>query len=187
MTILSFINQSDLDSYFLNNINSEGFWIQFSKLNEPKLTYEEAVTTAIKYGFIDGQMKRLNENYYIRYFTKRRPKSIWSTKNKKTANYLIETNQMTAAGLKMVEIAKSNGCWEKADLPPDDFSLEEFTIMLKLYPLAIENFLKMSPSVQKTYALSYYVLKTETSRNKRLELIIKRLEKNLKPMDPMTL
>ena len=40
----------------------------------------------------------------------------------------------------------------------------------------------MSPSIQKTYAKSYFYLKTEQAKQNRLEIIIKRLEDNLKPM-----
>ena len=54
--------------------------------------------------------------------------------------------------------------------------------LLKETELAYSNFLAMSPSVKKTYARAYYDAKTDNGRVKRLSWIIKRLNKNLKPM-----
>ena len=182
MEILSFESKQAFDDYLINHVDRDGFWVRFYKGPGPKLTWEDSVEVALKYGFIDGHLKSIDEYTYQRYFTKRRPKSVWSTKNKNTVNWLIETNQMHDAGLKAVLIAKENGCWDKGDTPPDDFSLDDFKMRLSNYKNAYENYLKMSPSVQKTYALSYYALKTDAARLRRLDVIKNRLEQNLKPI-----
>lgn len=187
MTYIYFNSQKEFDDYLKEHLNDPGFWIKLSKKKEPKLTYEESIDVALKHGWIDGTLKRLDDNYYLKYYSKRRPNSIWSTKNKKAVIRLISNNQMHEAGLKAVAIAKENGCWDKADLPPADYSLEAFTNLLITFSKAYNNFISMSSSIQKTYALSYYTLKTETARNRRLNVIVSRLELNLKPMDPLPL
>lgn len=183
MEIRTFKSQIEFDNFLEKYPNEPGFWIKFSKKNEPKLTYDEAVVIALKHGWIDGQVKRIDDDYFIRYFTQRRAKSVWSTKNKKTITHLMETHQMTPAGLAAVETAKANGCWERADLPPDDFSMADFESRIAISNLALANFQSMSPSIKKTYAMSYYTLKTPLSRQKRLQVIIDRLEKKMKPLD----
>lgn len=81
-----------------------------------------------------------------------------------------------------MKIAKKNGCWDRADLPPEDFDLEGFKARLTQTPKAYANYVAMSPSIQKTYAMSYYTLKTDVARQRRFAVIIARLEQNLKPM-----
>jgi hypothetical protein len=89
---------------------------------------------------------------------------------------------MKSPGYEAVEIAKKNGCWDRADLPPEDFDLEAFKALVTPTPKAYVNYIAMSPSIQKTYAMSYYTLKTDVARQRRLAVIIARLEQNLKPM-----
>jgi uncharacterized protein YdeI (YjbR/CyaY-like superfamily) len=184
VNIIYFKTKQNFHSYLSENYNSEaGIWIKFDKRNIPdKLTPDEALKEALMFGWIDGQIKRLDEDFYLKYFTKRRPKSIWSTRNKKIAEELINSKEMQPSGKHQIDIAKKDGRWEKSDILPDDFSVEDFKTLLQNNPKALDNYLKMSPSIQKTYAISYYVLKKEDSRNNRLAKIIERLLENKKPM-----
>ena len=182
MEVLYFENVKSFDNYLRSHIDGDSFWLKISKEDKPKLTADEAVEVALCYGWIDSTNKRIDENHYIKYFAKRRPKSVWSTKNKLTIERLIADHRMHQAGLEAIEIAKKNGCWDKADLPPEDFNIDHFKTLLLDTPKALEHFIHMSNSVQKTYALSYYTLKTLEARARRIKVIIERLEQNLKPM-----
>lgn len=86
------------------------------------------------------------------------------------------------SGLLAVESAKKDGRWERADQIPSDYSIDGLKNLLCHDEKALRNFLKMSPSVQKTYALSYFALKRPESRERRLKIIIERLMNNLPPM-----
>jgi len=55
-------------------------------------------------------------------------------------------------------------------------------LLIKSNDIAYNNFMKMSKSVQNTYAMSYYILKKPESKDNRLEMIIKRLINNSPPM-----
>lgn len=163
---------------------SDGILIRYDKtLKESSLTYEESLDIALSFGWIDGVLKRIDEKFYTRYFTKRSSKSIWSTKNKASVERLMKNGLMMPSGIEAVEVAKRDGRWERADLPPTDFSVDAFKDLLISYPIAYESYLSFSPSIQKTYAMSYYVLKKEDSRIRRLEVIVSRLKKHLKPME----
>ena len=89
---------------------------------------------------------------------------------------------MMPSGLYQIELAKKDGRWEKSDQLPTDFSIDAFKNLLKSDPTAYQNFIHMSPSIQKTYVISYYILKKPESRSNRLKVIIERLHQNLKPM-----
>ncbi len=163
--------------------NHPGIWIKFDKTKSTSsLTAEEALDEALCFGWIDGQIKRVDEQFYLKYFAKRTSKSIWSTKNKTSVERLTQLRKMMPAGLSAVESAKRDGRWERADHDPIEYSKEDFITLLSCDSMALENYLKMSPSVQKTYAISYYVLKKDETRKKRLSIIIDRLKMNLKPM-----
>jgi uncharacterized protein YdeI (YjbR/CyaY-like superfamily) len=168
---------------FSHHEKHPGIWIRFDKLKQTSsLTPFEALDVALCYGWIDGLLKRLDDQFYIKYFAKRTLHSIWSTRNKGYAQKLIDQGLMMPAGFEAMELAKKDGRWEKADLPPEDFDIEDFKQKIGISQKALMTYQSFTPSIQKIYALSYYMLKKPESRQKRLAVIIERLEKGLKPM-----
>lgn len=167
----------------INHHDHPGIWIKFDKRHmKDKLKPEEALDIALCFGWIDGIIKRIDDDFYLKYFTKRLDTSVWSTKNKKSIERLIKDGLMKPAGLLTVEKAKKDGRWDKADQPPLDYSFDEFMLLIKPNNIAYQNFIMMSKSVQKTYAMSYFILKKQESREKRLTIIIQRLVNNSPPM-----
>lgn len=184
MEPLFFVSSEDFENWLdTNHQTSKGVWIKFDKSkNNTRLTNQEAVRVALCYGWINGHVKRIDERYFINYFTKRLKTSVWSTINKKTALELIEKGLMKPSGLAAVILAQQDGGWEKADRPPIDFDLDSFTKLIKQDALVYENYMQFSVSIRKTYAMSYFALKKEESRQRRLLVVIDRLRNNLKPM-----
>jgi uncharacterized protein YdeI (YjbR/CyaY-like superfamily) len=81
---------------------------------------------ALRFGWIDGIVRTIDEERYMQRWTPRRPKSKWSLVNKNIALRLIAEGQMSPAGLATVEAAKASGEWDRAytvqkvtPLPPD--------------------------------------------------------------------
>jgi uncharacterized protein YdeI (YjbR/CyaY-like superfamily) len=95
---------------------SEGLWLKIAKKGSgiESVTYDQAVEVALCYGWIDGQVRKFDEDYYLQRFTPRRPRSKWSKVNRKKAMELIERGVMKAAGLREVERAKADGRWDAA-------------------------------------------------------------------------
>lgn len=184
MDILFFKSEEEILSWFQTHHQSDqGIWIKFDKTKTSStLTAYEALQSALCYGWIDGQIKRIDDTFYIKYFKKRSNKSIWSTLNKKYANQLIKDKKMMPPGLEEIQKAKKDGRWEQSDKPPVEYDLDAFKSLLKDYSKAYDTYMNFSPSIQKTYAMSYFILKKPESRSRRLEVIIKRLESGLKPM-----
>jgi len=115
-----------------NHALSSGVRLQIAKkgANQSTVSYAEALSIALCYGWIDGQKGALDEQCWLQKFTPRRPKSIWSKINTQKVTDLITQGKMQPAGLKEVEAAKQDGRWDKAyqgqrDLEmPEDFQLE---------------------------------------------------------------
>jgi uncharacterized protein YdeI (YjbR/CyaY-like superfamily) len=90
-----------------NHTDEKAVWIIIQKKGStrPGLRYEEAVLEAVAHGWIDGKMKRLNDNEFMQRFTPRRRNSVWSLSNRERAERLISEGRMTPAGLRTVEEA----------------------------------------------------------------------------------
>ncbi len=167
-----------------NAVSDEGTWLIFGKAGGPKtLKASEALEEALCFGWIDGQMQKIDEVSYRKYFSQRRPNSKWSEKNKRLVSELEKRGIMTDHGRAKIEEAKTNGQWD-APKPPGitEEDIEQVARILEPYETAHTNFLGMSPSVRKTYTRAYLDAKTDAGREKRLAWMVDRLNQNLKPM-----
>ncbi len=167
-----------------NSQSSAGVWLVFGKTDSLKtLTATEALEEALCFGWIDGQMAKIDEDSYKKYFAPRKARSKWSEKNKALAADLEKRGLMTDFGREKIAEAKKNGMWDAQDLMKlTDEQIEVLSNLLGGHETAYTNYQNMPPSVRKTYARAYYDAKTDAGREKRLAWIIDRLNKNLKPM-----
>lgn len=163
---------------------SNGIWLLFGKKGKiVTLSAGEALEEALCHGWIDGQIQSLDDGSYKKYFARRMPKSKWSDKNKKLAQTLIEKGLMTRPGLEAVERARKIGSWDNAGRPLiDDEQIRMFRGIIQPYEPAYTNLLAMPHSVQRTYTGFYLDARSDKTRQARLEKIIDRLNRNLKPM-----
>ena len=99
-----------------NHASSTGVWLKLAKKGSPTSTvsYAEALQEALCFGWIDGQIRRHDEHFYLQRFTPRRARSKWSQTNREHAERLIAQGRMHPAGLAQIEAAKADGRWEAA-------------------------------------------------------------------------
>jgi uncharacterized protein YdeI (YjbR/CyaY-like superfamily) len=117
LPVLLFPTQADWSAWLEEqHASAAGAWVKIAKkgTGHSSVSYAEAVSTALCYGWIDGQKAAFDEIYYVQRFTPRRPRSNWSQANREAATALIEAGLMRPAGLREVERAKANGRWEAA-------------------------------------------------------------------------
>lgn len=95
---------------------SAGFWLKLSKAGAVTATIskEDAIEAALCCGWIDGQLGKFDEHYYLVRMTPRRPRSRWSAKNRATAGRLADQGRLRSAGLAEIEAAKADGRWDAA-------------------------------------------------------------------------
>jgi uncharacterized protein YdeI (YjbR/CyaY-like superfamily) len=157
-----------------NHASSSGIWLVYAKKHTgiPSLTYAEAVEEALCFGWIDSLVHPVDEAFYQQIFTPRKEKSAWSALNRKRVEQLIASRQMTAAGMKMIELAKSNGQWdahaktEAMDMPA------ELTQALKANAAAKNNWPTYTTSQQKAFLRMVDGAKTAETRAKRVARVI---------------
>jgi uncharacterized protein YdeI (YjbR/CyaY-like superfamily) len=111
-----------------NHESSRLVWMRIRKIasKKPGILLSEAVKEAIRFGWIDGQITTIDQDYFYLRFTPRGAKSVWSLINKKRAQTFIDEGTMMPLGLKAVENGKVNHTWqaaysssEKPELPQD--------------------------------------------------------------------
>lgn len=95
---------------------SPGLWMKIAKKDAPEASvqYPEALDMALCFGWIDGQKKSIDQQYWLQKFTPRAKRSIWSKVNRDKVAALIEKGLMQPAGLAEIERAKADGRWEAA-------------------------------------------------------------------------
>jgi len=98
------------------HVGSTGLWLKLAKKGCPDITvsYAETLDVALCFGWIDGQKRPLDDEYWLQRFTPRKPGSKWSKINRGKAAALTAAGQMQPAGLREVEAAKADGRWAAA-------------------------------------------------------------------------
>lgn len=166
-----------------NHLIKDSIWLIIHKKASPNpnLTWSEAVDEALCFGWIDSTKKSIDNEKYIQYFCKRKPRSNWSKVNKDKVKILIEQGLMKEAGRKSIEIAKENGSWTILDdvealVIPEDLK-EEFG----KHKGSREYFDSLSKSAKKI--LLYWVIsaKRKETRQKRVLEIAENASQKLKP------
>ena len=99
-----------------HHASSNGLWLKIAKRGaaEPSVSYAEAVDIALCWGWIDGQKKGLDDQYFLQRFTPRRPRSVWSKINVEKAQALIDAGRMQVPGHAQITAAKADGRWARA-------------------------------------------------------------------------
>jgi uncharacterized protein YdeI (YjbR/CyaY-like superfamily) len=164
-----------------NHASSTGIWLIYAKKHTgiPSLSYADAVEEALCFGWIDSLVHPVDDSLYKQIFTPRKPSSAWSPLNKKRVEQLIAGEQMTAAGLKMIELAKTSGRWdahaqtEALTMPP------ELKKALNGNANAKKNWPTYTVSQQKAFLRMLHDAKTPDTRAKRIARILDIVSKRI--------
>ncbi|MGZ8600270.1 MAG: YdeI/OmpD-associated family protein [Actinomycetota bacterium] len=99
-----------------HHASASSVWIRVAKKGSGirSVTRDEAVESALCFGWIDGQARSLDERTFLQRFSPRRARSPWSLINRDRATELIRIGRMRPAGLEEVERAKRDGRWDAA-------------------------------------------------------------------------
>jgi len=161
-----------------------GVWLKFAKkgASVTTVTYAEALEVALCYGWIDAQVKRLDETYYLQRFTPRRARSKWSKLNREAATRLIEAGLMQPPGRAEVERAKADGRWEAAyDSPATATVPEDLEQALRRNKKARELFATLSAANRYAILHRIHDAKRPETRARRIAQFVEMLARGEKP------
>lgn len=166
-----------------NHLEANGVWIRFYKKNSgiASVTYPEAVDSALCYGWIDAQLKSIDELSYKQHYTPRRPKSIWSKRNIEHIARLTLEGRIKPAGLKQVEAAKADGRWAAAyDSPQNMILPEDFESKLAKNKTASAFYESLNKTNKYAICWRIQTAKRPETKEKRMKEILEMLERGEK-------
>lgn len=179
--VLLFTTQKEWHTWLLANYaQPKGVWLKLAKKagGQQSVTYSEAVEEALCFGWIDGQVYRYDNAYYLQKFTPRNPKSVWSKINVAKVTALIDNGRMHPSGLQAVENAKLHGLWDTAyDSPQDMTTPDDFQAALNSHPKAKAFFKSLNRTNKYAFNWRIETAKRPETRQTRIEKIIEMLEK----------
>lgn len=99
--------------------DSPGLWIKLAKAGSgiASVTKAEAIDAALCHGWIDGQLGKYDDAFWLVRFTPRKTRSKWSQVNRARAEELLAAGRVHPGGLAQIEAARSDGRWEAAYAP----------------------------------------------------------------------
>lgn len=183
MEAVFFKDSSELRKWLAENHQSATeIWVGYYKKNSGKanFTWSESVDQALCFGWIDGIRKSIDEESYKIRFTPRKPTSIWSAVNIKKIENLKAQGLMQPAGLEAFAKKKKDKSQVYA-FEQKEVSLDPvYENQIKANTKAWDYFQQLSPYYKK--ASIWYVMsaKRETTRQKRIQILIECSEKGEK-------
>ena len=150
-------------------------WISLRKKHvQPRgLVWADAVQEALCFGWIDGQVQRVDDDTVRQRWTPRRPVSIWSTVNVALAESLIAQGRMTPAGLAAFEARRTDrtGVYSHEGAHPDTLP-HEYAARLAADERAAIWWGEVPPSWRRRYVAWVMSAKTEPTRDRRVTQLI---------------
>jgi uncharacterized protein YdeI (YjbR/CyaY-like superfamily) len=178
--LMFFGDQQSFENWLENNHDTSlRIRLQIAKKNSDvvSVSYDEALESALCYGWVDSQKEKFDDKMWVQRFGPRGAKSIWSKINKEIAELLIKNGRMKPSGFKVIEAAKQNGLWDKAyesqsnASMPEDFAIElERNVKAKAFYDTLDR--------QNKYAILFRIhnVKKQETRVKRIKQFVLMLE-----------
>jgi uncharacterized protein YdeI (YjbR/CyaY-like superfamily) len=187
LEIMPFKNPAEFEKWLAKEHERDhGIWMKFAKKSSgiETIVYAEALDVALCYGWIDGQVKKFDDDYYLQRWTPRRKRSKWSTRNREHVARLIEAGRMRPAGQAQIDAAKADGRWDSAYDGPSKIAIPE----------DLEREFARDPAIRQTfdgltstnrYAILYHLhdAKKPETRERRLQKYLGLLRAGKGPHD----
>ena len=155
-----------------------GVWLKLAKASSgiPSMTSDEAVDVGLCWGWISGQRRGLDDEWYLQKYVPRRPRSRWSQVNVRKVAELTAAGRMRPPGIAEVEAAQADGRWDAAYVSQKDFTVPgDLRTALDADPAAAAAFDALGRTEQYAVVLDLVTARDRDTRHARLERAVARL------------
>lgn len=174
LPILTFPTQAAWDEWLVEQgASPHGAWLKFAKKGSRQTTLSklEAIEVALAHGWVDGQLDKFDDQFWLVRFTRRGSRSRWSQVNRDLATRLLAEGRMTPAGRAAVEAAQRDGRWDAAYAPQSRAEVpNDLRAALDAEPKAAAFFKNLTGA--NRFAVIYRVNEARTAKT-RVERIAK--------------
>jgi uncharacterized protein YdeI (YjbR/CyaY-like superfamily) len=148
-----------------------GVWLKMAKKGSgiPSLTSDEAVDIGLCFGWISGQRKSLDADFYLQKYVPRRRNSLWSRVNVDKVAELTAAGRMRPPGQAEVDAAKADGRWSAAYESQRTATVPtDLAAALAANPIAAQAFAALNKTHQ--YAVIHKLLTARTPKSRATHL-----------------
>lgn len=153
-----------------NHERRQGVWlVQWkARTGKPAIPYEEAITEALRFGWIDATYRPLDAERGMLWWWPRRKGSVWARTNKVRIARLEAEGRMMPAGRAAVEAAKADGSWTILEPVEDLIVPDDLAAALDARPGARERWDALPPTAKRAFLLWIVTTKQEPTRARRV-------------------
>jgi uncharacterized protein YdeI (YjbR/CyaY-like superfamily) len=158
--------------------SSPGLWMKIAKKASgiETISYQDAVESALCFGWIDGQRQTFDDRWFLQRFTPRRSRSRWSQTNRDKVAKLIQERRMRPEGLAEIERAKTDGRWDDAYPGPSTIEVpDDLRQAFDAKPQAREAFAALNATSRYSILYRIHHTKEPTTRARRIEQFVEML------------
>jgi len=182
LPIIAFNDLADLERWLeAQPADSRGLWIKLAKSGSgiATVTKAEAIDAGLCHGWIDGQLDKYDDAFWLVRFTPRKARSKWSQVNRARAEELLAAGRVHPRGLAQIEAARADGRWEAAYAPASEAQVPaDFQAALDRAPKAAAFFATLTGA--NRYAVLYRIeaVKRPETRARKIADFVAMLERH---------
>jgi uncharacterized protein YdeI (YjbR/CyaY-like superfamily) len=155
-----------------NHAQTTSVWLVTAKRGRPHhVEYNDLVEEALCFGWIDGQVRTVDEDRGAITMSPRRSGSGWAATNKARIERLTAAGLMAPAGLAVIEAAKQAGTWTLFDDVEKLIEPDDLVAALDAVPAARTNWDGFPPSARKMALTWLVTAKRPETRARRIATI----------------
>jgi len=165
-------------------MSKQRVWLVFYRRGTGKasLSYDEAIDTALCFGWVDSITKKIDDRKYARKFTPRRLGSVWSKSNIDRVRRLAKEGRMTERGMALFrERGLEVSLAEKFKIKQPPYPAE-FLKALRKNKGAWSNFQRFAPSYKRRYLMWLTSTKQPKTKERRITEAVDLISKNVKSL-----
>lgn len=149
-------------------------WMGLYKKHVPDrgLVWEHAVVEALRFGWIDSKVERIDEHAIRQRWTPRRPTSRWSQINIETVQRLIAEGRMEPAGLAAFESRKIQESGYTHEQKGELAFPDAYAALMAANPAATAFWTEATPSYRKICMNWVTSAKQQATNDKRMQQLI---------------
>ena len=155
-----------------------GVWLELAKASSGivSMTSDEAVDVGLCWGWISGQRRGLDDEWYLQKYVPRRPRSRWSQVNVRKVAELSAAGRMREPGIAEVEAAKADGRWDAAYVSQKEFRVpDDLRAALDADAKAAAAYDAMGRTEQYAVVLDLVTARDDRTRAARLARALERM------------
>jgi uncharacterized protein YdeI (YjbR/CyaY-like superfamily) len=148
----------------------DGVWLVSYKAStgKPAIDYEDAVCTALCYGWIDSTYRRIDDERGALWWAPRRKGSVWAASNRARIARLEAEGRLAESGRAAVERAKADGSWSLLEPVEALIVPHDLAAALDARDGARQQWETLPPTAKRAYLLWVATAKRASTREARV-------------------